>query len=115
MIADIESMFFQVGVPEERQDFLRFLWQENHNLKGEPVDHQMCVHVFGGTSSPSCCNYALKRTSIENEIEFGEEAAKSLRTNFYVDDMLKQVKNEDMAIKLAKDIIGMCERGGLID
>ena len=49
----------------------------------------MCVHVFGGTSSPSCCNYALKRTSIENEIEFEEEAAKSLRTNVYVDDMLK--------------------------
>ena len=111
-IVDIESMFFQVGVPKEHQDFLRFLWWENHNLKGEPVDHQMSVHVFGGTFSPSCCNHALKRTSIENEIEFGEEAVKSLRRNFYVDDMPKSEKNEDMAIKLAKDVIGMCERGG---
>ena len=26
--------------------------------------------------------------------------------------MLKSVKNEDMAIKLAKDVIGMCEKRG---
>ena len=72
----------------------------------------MCVHVFGEISSPSCCNYALKCTSIENKIGFGEEAAKTLRRNFYVHDMLKSVKNEGMAIKLAKDVIGMCEKGG---
>ena len=72
----------------------------------------MCVHVFGGTSSPSYCNYALKCTSIENKIEFGEEAAKISKRNFYVDDMLKSVKNEDMAIKPARYVIGMCERGG---
>ena len=66
-----------------------------------------------GTFSPSYCNYALKCTSIENEIEFGAEAAKTLRRNFYVDVMFKSVKNEDTAIKLAKDVIGMCEKGGL--
>ena len=33
MMADIESMFLQVCVPEEHQNFLRFLWWENHNLK----------------------------------------------------------------------------------
>ena len=27
--------------------------------------------------------------------------------------MFKSVKNEDTAIKLAKDVIGMCEKGGL--
>lgn len=24
--------------------------------------YKMCVHIFGGTSSPSCCNFALRRT-----------------------------------------------------
>lgn len=76
MMADIESIFFQVCVPEEHQYFLWLLWWENHNLKGEPAYDQIYVHVFGGASSPSYCNYSLKRTSIENKVDFGEEAAK---------------------------------------
>ena len=51
IMADIESMFYQVCVPEKHQNFLRFLWWENNNLDCDPSDHQMCVHVFGGTTS----------------------------------------------------------------
>ena len=87
IMADIESMFYQV--PEKHQNFLRFLRWENNNLDCEPSDHQMCVHVFRGTSSPSYCNFALKQTSTDNLEEFGSAAAHSLQRNFYVDDMLK--------------------------
>ena len=69
----------------------------------------MCTRLWG-TSSPSCCTYVLKRTSIESKIEFGEGEAKPLKRN--VDDMLKSVKNEVMSIKIARDVIGVCERGG---
>ena len=55
----------------------------------------MCVHVFGGTSSPSCSNYALKRNSIDGKDQFGLEAAKKLQNNFYKDDLLKSVARED--------------------
>ena len=89
IMADIESMFYQVRVPGKHQNFLRFLWWENNNLDCEPSDHQMCVHVFGGTSSPSCCNFALKQTSTDNVEEFGSATAQTLQRNFYVDDMLK--------------------------
>ena len=64
----------------------------------------MCVHVFGGTSSPSCSNYALKRTSIDGKDQFGLEAAKTLQNNFYVDDLLKSVAQEDQAIQLIKNV-----------
>ena len=52
------------------------------DLSKEPVDHEMCVHMFSGTSLPSCTNYALKRTFIDDKDQFGLEAAKTLQNNF---------------------------------
>ena len=60
----------------------------------------MCVHVFGGVLSGACSNYALKMTAIENREKFGEEADQTLQNNFHVDDLLKSVENEDMAVQL---------------
>ena len=71
----------------------------------------MCVHVFGGTSSPSCSNYALKRTAVDGKTNFGKEAAETLQNSFYVDD-LKSVDDEDKAIKLIKEVKAMCASGG---
>ena len=59
------------------------------------MDHKKFVHVFGGTSSPSCSNYALKRNSIDGKDQFGLEAAKKLQNNFYKDGLLKSVARED--------------------
>ena len=35
-----------------------------------------------------------------------------LKNNFYVDDILKSVENEDKAITLMKDVKLMCQEGG---
>ena len=40
----------------------------------KPSVHQMFVHVFGGKSLPSCCNFALKQTSTDNVEEFWSTA-----------------------------------------
>ena len=61
-MADIEKMFYQVQVPVEQQKFLRFLWWEDNN-NTEPREFEMCVHVFGGVSSPGC-------SSIDNEEKY---------------------------------------------
>ena len=55
----------------------------------------MCLY-FGGTLSLSCSNYALKRTAVHGE-------TKTLQNNFYVDDLLKSIDDEDKAIKLIKE------------
>lgn len=59
MMADIESMFYQVRVPSEDADFLRFLWWPNGNLDQDEEEYRMRVHLFGATSSQSCSCYAL--------------------------------------------------------
>ena len=61
----------------------------NGDIRNPIEDHEMCVHLFGGILSPICSNYALKRTSVDNEKEFGIDVARTVRRNFYVDDMLK--------------------------
>ena len=61
-MGDIEAMFHQVRVPEEHRKYLKFLWWPNGDISKPLMEYRMCVHIFGGTSSPSCSNYALKKT-----------------------------------------------------
>jgi hypothetical protein len=100
IIADIESMFYQVRIPESQYDYLRFVWWPNGDVKGVLADYQMQVHLFGAVSSPSCANFALRKTAVDNELKFGMAAANTLKRNFYVDDMLKSVSNSAEAISL---------------
>ena len=102
VIADIEKMHVQILVADEHRSLLRFLWWKDGDMSKEIIDHEMCVHVFGSVSSGACSNYALKRTAIENKNKYGKDAAETLKNNFYVDDMLKSVENEDKAITLMK-------------
>ena len=53
-MADIEAMLYQVRVPGEHRSFLRLLWWKDNNTSNDIVDYEMNVHVFDGTSSPSC-------------------------------------------------------------
>ena len=73
----------------------------------------MSVHVFGGVSSPSCGNYALRKTTPDNQGEYGNDAAETLRNNFYIDDLLKSVNTHEFVSKLVDDVRQMCKAGGL--
>ena len=69
---DVEAMYHQMKVPENQRCFLRFLcWKDSDSSK-VIVDHEMTAHVFGGISSPSCSNYALKKTAADNIKKYGE-------------------------------------------
>ena len=110
-MADVEAMYHQVQVPEDQQLLLKFLWWENHDIDTEPHDYVMCAHVFDATSSARCSNYALRRTVVENEAVFGQAAANALHYNFYVDDLLKSIKDLDSSKQLVRDAINMCKSG----
>ena len=111
-MADIEQMFYQVMVTEKHRCYLKFLWWKDGNYDNPIVYCQMNVHVFGATSSPGCSNYALKKTSVDYKHVHGLEASNNLQRNFYVDDLLKSIKNEEKAINLIKSIKLLCKCGG---
>ena len=111
-MADVESMYYQVMVPDNQQSFLKFLWGNNGNLLEEPQDFVMCAHVFGGTSSAKCSNYVLTRTAVDNQSIFGKCASETLQKNFYVDELLKSSKDVEAAKELVKDVMNMCKSGG---
>jgi hypothetical protein len=72
----------------------------------------MKVHLFGAVSSPSCANYALRRTAEDNVLDFPDEVISTVRHNFYVDDCLKSIASERDAIQIAKDLTVLCDKGG---
>ena len=43
------------------------LWFPGGNTDKQPEEYYMLVYLFGCTSSPSCGNYALKKTAHNNK------------------------------------------------
>ncbi|XP_074639484.1 uncharacterized protein LOC141897759 [Acropora palmata] len=112
LMADIESMFHQVRVPEDDSSFLRFLWWDDGNLAKEVQEYQMLVHLFGAISSPASANFALRRTATDNKHCFPEAVINTVERNFYVDDCLKSLSSEATAITHVHDLQALLSRGG---
>ena len=110
-MADIEAMFHQVHIPEKEISFLGYLWWEDVNLE-KIIGYEMCVHIFGGTSSPRCCNYALLRTALDNVSSYSKEATNTLLRNFYVDDGVKSVPSVRDALTLIQEVRDPCKKCG---
>ena len=107
--ADIEGMFLQVGVPEEDQPSLRFLWRETPS---EVIKvYQYTRHIFVAKDSPTCANYALNRTGVDNAAKF-PEAAIAVKQNFYMEDYLDSRPTLEGIESLAKDLIQLLSIGG---
>ena len=73
VVEDVRAMFIQVRVAPVDQSALRFLWWNDSNPTRPPKDHQMTVHCFGLTSSPSVAGFALRRTAEENRASVSED------------------------------------------
>ncbi|XP_006815918.1 uncharacterized protein LOC102804515, partial [Saccoglossus kowalevskii] len=112
IVADIKQMFHQVKVKKADCDALRFLWWPEGDLSKDPADHQMLVHPFGATSSPSCAAYALKRTADDNRSNYDTHIVDTVYRNFYVDDCLKSVASVEEAKELVKLLPEMLAKGG---
>ena len=63
---DVKAMHHQVQVPGNQSCFIQCLWWMDSDSGKVILDHEMTAHVFGGTSSPFCPNYALKKIAAGN-------------------------------------------------
>ena len=112
LMSDIESMFYQVKVPPQDRNYLRFYWWPGGDLTREPTQYRMTVHLFGSVSSPTCSNVALRKVVEDNKYKFDEEVCSTVLSNCYVDDMLTSVCSEAEAISLVHDLKYLCSTGG---
>ena len=109
--ADIEGMFYQTNVTPSDTDALRFLWWPG-SIDDIPEDYKMLVHIFGAKSSPCCANKALSMTAQDNERKYSPEVIRTVRRNFYVDDVLKSVPSTEQAVHLTSDLTKLLKEGG---
>ena len=112
LMGDIEGMFHQVKVTNKDRDLLRFLWWQDSDIERPIEQYRMCVHLFGATSSPSCANYALRKTAEAASSRYSQHVTNTILRNFYVDDCLRSVQTEAEAISLVKDLKEVCSSGG---
>jgi len=111
-MSDVEAMFHQVRVSPDDCNALSFLWWPDGNMDLEPEELMMTVHLFGGLSTPSCANFALKRTTTDNKARFSPKAVETVQRNFYVDDSLKSVESEEIAVHLVTELSQLLKMGG---
>ena len=85
VMGDIEAMFHQVKVPKDQCRSLKFLWWDDSDPDKKIIDYEMTARMFGGTSSPSCSNFALRSTTNNSERQYGKEITQILERSFYVE------------------------------
>ena len=110
--ADIKQMFHQVFESPEDRGALRYLWWPDGDLMKAPKTFQMLVHIFGATSSPSICGYALRRTAADNSEGFSAETVDAVMRDFYVDDLLKSFETTSQAVEITKELQELLAKGG---
>ena len=100
VMCDVEQMFHSFYVDPAHRDFLCFLWFEGNNPSMPIVEYRMNVHLFGNGPSPAVATYGLRRTALDGEEEYSEEAKRFIHRNFYVDDGLASLANIQQATGL---------------
>ena len=110
--ANIEAMFYQVRVAPSDKDTLRFYRWPNDDLDRIPEIYRMTMHLFGAKSSPSCATFCLRQTAKEFGKYFDPCVAAIVLNNFYVDDCLFCVENEEVAISIVNNLCLLLLKGG---
>ena len=108
----MEQIFHHVFVDPKDRKYLRFLWWGGGDLNKEPTVHQMNVHLFGATSSPSCAQFGLLQSANDQAEEFAEPVRNLVRNNFYMDDCLFSVSSADEEIRLIREVSSLLRNRG---
>lgn len=112
LMSDVESTFHQVQVAPDHCDSLRFLWWPENDMNKKPQEYRMKVHLFGAVSSPSCAGFALCTTAKDNSATLPPDVVETVNKNFCVDNCLKSVEDESMAIALVPKLSELLMKGG---
>lgn len=107
--ADIVKMYRQVAVNSSQWDLQRILWREKPT---DPiVEYWLTTVTYGETAAPFMAVSALIQCANDFEKEY-PRAAKVVKNNFYMDDLLCSVDTEKEAIELKQELTELLGLGG---
>jgi len=109
---DIQSMFHQVRIPLQDQDYFRFLWWKNRNLENPLEMYRMVVYIFGTICSPLCANFALRKTAEDHSHLYDPVTSETVIRSFYVDDCLASFPTVQQAQQVVKELQNLLAQGG---
>ena len=96
-IGDVESMYYQVVIPEDERDVLRFLWYDDEDC-GRVKQLRMTRDVFGGVWCASSSTYALRKST--TVMPCSDDIKRIINDCFYVDDCLVSLPSRSEAVAI---------------
>ena len=109
-MGDIRKMFHSIRIPLRDQMTHRFLWRDGEEHR-RPDTYVITRVNFGDKPSPSMAIAALRKTADRFQNDF-PDAAKTIKENSYVDDILDSVKSNTEANQTISNINTVLEKGG---
>ena len=107
VVGDVQAMYYQVVIPPEQRDALRFLWYVGDRV----VHYRMTRHVFGGIWCSSSSSYALLRTIRDNP-GYPKIVVDTIRECFYVDDCLRSLPDRESVPLVIEGTRELLSKGG---
>ncbi|KAK3745920.1 hypothetical protein QZH41_001370 [Actinostola sp. cb2023] len=108
-MADLRKMFLQIKLARKDQNCHRFVWRESQDE--DPKVYCMSRITFGVVSSPFEAIATVQHHATVNKDEF-PRAAKEIKENMYVDDLLSGEEDIEKAYVLHKDLYALMKNGG---
>ena len=102
IIADIEKAFLQVGLHQVNRDFTRFIWLKDIN--GKVTDNNIQIYRFARLSLGVMSSPFLLSATVEHFLdETNITAAKQIKDDIYVDNLITGTSNDEVALQLYKE------------
>lgn len=111
LIADIEKMYRMIKVCEEDRKFQKILWRFSEN---EPIKEYELNTVTFGTKPAPFMAIATTFALADAEKHKYPEAAKRVKSDFYVDDCMSGSHCIDSAIQLQYELDNLFKSGGFL-
>ena len=105
--ADFEGMFMQIGIKDEDQNALRFLWPTKNGIK----QYQYTRLIFGAKCSPSIAIFALHQTAADYCVT-KPIIAQLLHKSFYMDDIVHSFNTTHEARDSTTQLKSSLRQGG---
>ncbi|KAJ8019238.1 hypothetical protein HOLleu_42307 [Holothuria leucospilota] len=109
LVGDIRKMFHSVAISLQDQHCHRFLWR-GMNSAIPPKTYCVTAVNFGDRPSATIATVALRKTAEAEKTQF-PEAAETILTNVYMDDILECVSSDNEAVQRAGEIEQLLEHG----